>query len=360
MGLCIVTNYWLNSQGGGVREYTKNLVNALKDRGIEVNVIFREGEDPENYKMPNNKVKFIITAYKKLKEINPEVILSQGGWFTEIPAWLYKIRRKNAKIFVLFHTQFDRKLPFYKRLFYNFILNKFDNVGFVSKALEANVRNVAGLEIKVPTFILYAGAKAKNVDDKDIKKFKKDYNISGNRFILLGLGLTALKYKARGAKLLIDAVKILSEKGYPITLILTREGRYSEELKKYAEDKKILKHVIFTGDVKDPYVPLALCDIYTHITLGEGLPISLLEAMAMGKPIIATPAGGIPEAIEDGKNGMLVSPDAEKIAEKIEYIIKNEDVKKKLGEHARKTAEERFSWERTAENLIKMITGVKS
>ncbi len=356
MKITIITNYWLNSQGGGVREYTKNFVNALEERGIEISVIFREGKDEKNFKMPKNKVKFIWKAYKTLTKIKPDIILAQGGWFTEIPAILYKLHKPKTKIFILFHTHFDKRLPFYKRITYNTILNKFDKVGFVSKALEKNVREVAGLGIKRETFILYAGATVKQPSKEEIEEFKKIFNISKDKIVLLGQALTAFKSKAEGARILISATKILVEKGYPIVLILTREGKYSQMLKDFAKKINIEKNVIFTGNVKNPFVPLAVCDIYTHITLGEGgVSLSILEAMAMGKPIVATPIGGIPEAIENGKNGILVEPEPEKIAESLENLIKNEKLRKKLGENAKKTAEEKFTWEKTAETFLKLI-----
>ncbi len=359
MKITIITNYWLNSEGGGVREYTKNFVEALyKIDGINVNVIFREGEDPDNFKMPKNKVKFILSAYKTLKKIKPDVVLSQGGWFTEMPAWLYKLKNPSAKIFILFHTQFDKRLPLYKRLFYNFLINRFDKVGFVSKALEKNVREVAGLKIKRETFILYAGAEAKELTQKDVDNFKKRFNIPDNKTILLGQALTAHKLKAEGAKLLIESVKMLKDRGVGVILILTREGRYSQMLKDFANLIGVEDSVIFTGDVENPYVPLAICDIYTHITLGEGLPLALLEAMAMGKPIIATPVGGIPEAIKNGKNGILVEPDPKKIADAIENLHQNEEYQKFLGNNARIYVTNKFSWDITANEFIEIIGGV--
>ena len=356
MKIIIITNYWVNSEGGGIREYTKNFVSALSEtKGVEVEVIFREGGDPNNFKMPSNKIKFSLKAKKILKKEKPDIVLSQGGWFTEYPAVAYKRKNKNIKTFALFHTQFSSKLAIHKRFIYNFILNKFDKIGFVSKALEKNVREVARLKIRRDTFILYAGATVKIPTEKEIIEFKRKFMIPYDKPILLGLGLTALNYKAEGAKLLIRAVKILKDRGKNLTLILTREGKYSQMLKNYARLIGVSDSVIFTGDVDNPYVPLAICDIYTHITLGEGLPISLLEAMAMGKPIIATPVGGIPEAIENGKNGILVDPDPEKIADAIEKLIRDGSLFKRLGDEAKKTAEEKFKWENTAQNFLDII-----
>jgi L-malate glycosyltransferase len=76
--------------------------------------------------------------------------------------------------------------------------------------------------------------------------------------------------------------------------------------------------------------------------------------MSMEKPIVATPVGGIPEAIEDGKDGILVEPNAEKIAEKVVYLLKNKNKAKELARNARKVAEERFTWEKSANKFIEL------
>ena len=138
-------------------------------------------------------------------------------------------------------------------------------------------------------------------------------------------------------------------------LVVTGRGPFYDELKEYAE-KEGGGNDIFVGDIKNPYIPLSICNIYAHISLGEGLPIALLEAMAIGKPIIATPVGGIPEAIEDGKNGLLTDPDVDEITEKIVYLLQNQEIAEELGRNAKKTAELRFTWKIAADNILKIYT----
>ena len=356
MKVVIVTYYWINSDGGGIREYTKNFVHALKERKTGVKVIFVKGADPHNYKVPYQGLKFILKSLKILKKEKPDIILSQGLWYTELPAVIYKFKNKKTIIFTLFHTQKTKKFRTLKKWMYEFIVNHNDKVGFVSKALEKNIREVAGLNLKKDTFILYAGAKVKEPSKEDVEKFIKRFKIPNNKIILLGQALTADELKAEGVKLLIQAVKILKDRGEDVILILTREGRYSPMLREFAKKTGVEDSVIFTGDIDNPYVSLAICNIYTHITLGEGgVSVSLLEAMAMGKPIIATPAGGIPEAIENGKNGILVEPDPEKIADAIEKLIRDRDLRKKLGDEAKKTAEEKFTWENNVRHFLSII-----
>ncbi len=143
---------------------------------------------------------------------------------------------------------------------------------------------------------------------------------------------------------------------------MSRPGRASSppEVEEFARaEGGASGHVVFTGDIEDTAVPLSFCDIYTHITFGgDGLPIALLEAMAMGKPIIATPvAGGIPEAIRDGgENGILVPPEPVEIAKMIDYLIENPDIARRLGENAKRTVDERFTWQKSAAKFLTLFS----
>jgi len=204
--------------------------------------------------------------------------------------------------------------------------------------------------------VTHAGVpKAKECFYLEIEEFEKKYGIQKETIVLLSVGLTALKHKADGAKLLIKAIKELRSKYKDIRLILTREGLYSNDLKCFSSSESVLDNVIFTGTIDNPSIPLQLCDLYVHTPLGEGgVSISLLEAMAFGKPIVATSVGGIPEAIEDGVNGLLVQPDYIQIAEKIEYLLENKEIAKMLGDNAKLTALEKFSWESVANKFIQM------
>jgi len=181
-------------------------------------------------------------------------------------------------------------------------------VTFVSKKLQERIIDVHDLSFSKTT-ITYAGVRAREVTDEEVTRFREEYGIDDDAVVLLAQAMTAHPLKAEGLKLLIRAVRLLRESYPDVVLIATREGRYTEELRTFAREEGVEKHVIFTGDVENPFAPLKICDLYTHITFGEGgVSLSLLETMAMGKPIVATPIGGIPEAITDGKNGLLVAP----------------------------------------------------
>jgi len=352
MKVAFVINYWKNSDGGGIKTYCVNLVDAMQDRGVDISVLFREGYDPEHFYGGNNKVAFSLSCYKQLRKIRPEVIYSQGGWSCLLPGVIYK-KLHGCTLIYTFHTEPIQGLSLPARILFQSLLNVCDCVTFVSKKLQERIIDVQDLSFS-KTAITYAGVRAGEVTDEEVKRFREEYGIDDDAVVLLALGMTAYPLKAEGLKLLIRAVRLLRESYPDVVLIATREGRHTEELRTFAREEGVEKHVIFTGDVENPFVPLKICDLYTHITFGEGLPLALLEAMAMGKPIVATPVGGIPEAITDGKNGLLVAPEIEQIAEKIDFLLQNREYAEKLGRCAKATVEEKFTWEQAAEKFLEI------
>jgi glycosyltransferase involved in cell wall biosynthesis len=360
MKVALTTTYWKESHGGGIRVYLTNLVEEFKRSGIEVHVIFKEGEDLENIKVDaESDLPFpmkVARALSTLMAIKPQVIHSHGGMYYYLVAGYFCRVLYGTKLIYTFHTEpVGDRLPFFKRAALQCFLSRCDSVTFVSSRLRTRVREAWGLEFK-NSEITYAGVEGRDVSKGAIKAFRQRFGINDGAAVLLALGLTAMSYKAEGLKLLIESLKKVKEEYPNVLLVATREGQYVDGLKEFSKAEGLEKNVIFTGNVEDTYIALAACDIYAHISLGEGLPVSLLEAMSMGKPIIATPVGGIPEAIVDGRDGILVEPSSDRIAEKILYLLKNKDKAEELGKNARKVAEEKFTWEKAAGRFIDLYS----
>ncbi|WP_158309350.1 glycosyltransferase [Pyrococcus furiosus] len=138
-----------------------------------------------------------------------------------------------------------------------------------------------------------------------------------------------------------------------VYLLLSRNGRFIDALKQYAREIGVEDRVIFTGDLDNPHIATTVADIYTHITFGEGLPLALLEVMKIGKPIIASKIGGIPEAIRHPLEGILVENKAEDIIQRVEFLFQNPKIRRKMSVISRRAVEKRFSWRKTAFVLLK-------
>ena len=359
MKVLITTTYWKGCPGG-IRPYLENMVEELEKRGIEVRVVFKEGFDPENYKIQEKAhfIKKLVLAFRIIMEIKPQIIHSHGGMYYYLVAgYIYK-KIYGAKIIYTFHTDPTKNdgLPFLKRAALQILLNRCDKVTFVSKSLEFKVKEIWGLKFKNCS-ITYAGVKSMEVSESSKRIFRQRFDIKEDSIVLLALGLTALSYKAEGLKLLIGSIKKIKERYPNILLVATRGGHFLNEVREFSIEEGMEKNVIFTGDIDDTFSAIAICDIYMHITLAEGgLSLALLEAMSMGKPIIATRVGGIPEAIEDGNDGLLVEPDIDEIAEKIVYLLQNKNKAEEIGRSAKRTAEEKFTWKAAVDKILKVYT----
>jgi len=119
-----------------------------------------------------------------------------------------------------------------------------------------------------------------------------------------------------------------------------------ERLHRSAQQLGIDRRVVYTGDVADIqtlYSALDVCVLPARKP--EGLGNVLIEAMALGKPVIGTRTGGIPEIIEDGRNGFLTEPnDATSLARAIERLLNDPELRERMGRNGRTRFEERFEF----------------
>jgi glycosyltransferase involved in cell wall biosynthesis len=151
----------------------------------------------------------------------------------------------------------------------------------------------------------------------------------------------------KGLRTLLNAYAQVSKK-YSAVLLIVGGIRAGED-KQMFEDFK-LSHpeskIMVTGFVSPRDIPAyyALMDVFVHPSLRDGLPNALLEAMACEKAVIGTPVGGIKDAVIDGKNGRLVSTNnADELANTIDELLTDENLRRDLGNAARQRIQERFT-----------------
>lgn len=351
MKIVMVARYWKESAGGGLRVYLERFVDELEGSGNEVTVIYSEGRDARNHKVDGGVIAQAAAIFIALVKARPQVVHTHDTMFYAMPALLYK-SMFGGKVVHTFHTKLDGAPSRMGRAINRQILRRCDSVTFVSMGLKKEMQKYWGMDFNGSP-VIYAGVATGPVSSAEAAEFRKRFNIDDGSVVLLALGLTALRYKADGAKELMAAAKMLKEHHPGVLLILTREARFSDSLKAFARDEGI-DNVIFTGNIENTDIPLAICDVYTHTPFNDGLPLAVLEAMSAGKPIVATGVGGIPEVIQDGYNGLLVGPAAAEIARAVEYLIQNRDEALRLGENARKTVENKFTWERLAGGFLEL------
>jgi glycosyltransferase involved in cell wall biosynthesis len=145
--------------------------------------------------------------------------------------------------------------------------------------------------------------------------------------------------------------------------LIVGDGVLRHRLEQAAADMNVAERVVFAGWHADVPPLLASMDVFVMPSLFEGGPTSLLEAMAMALPVVATRVGMVAEVIEDGENGLIVSPgDVPALVRATETLLGDDALRIRIGGAARTTAVERFSIERMADgylNVMASALGVK-
>jgi len=148
---------------------------------------------------------------------------------------------------------------------------------------------------------------------------------------------------------LVYAMKMVSRKAPGARLMLVGDGPDRISVERLVKRLCLEKHVMLTGFRSDVANVLNCSDVVVLCSETESAPLTLLEGMSSGLPVVATNVGGIPEIVEDGVNGFLVqSKNPEAIAERILDLNADPALRRRLGEAARKTILERY----TAEKIV--------
>ena len=353
MKIVIITNYWRESPGGGAKVYVTNFVDHLIEKDLDIEVIFRQGQDLDQTKCPKNTILFMIFSFFRLLQTKPNVIQAMDPWYCLLPAVMYR-KLFNCIIIESFLSEPTEK---HHQIFLTFFQNLLDTCDYIIigySGLRDKMWQVYRITLK-NTKLIRPAISIQHVTIDDLNKFKEQFNIPNNAMIILIQGFTADKLKKEGVKIVLESIQSLISKYPDIHVIITRDGHFSNELKLFAQEMGLEKNTIFTGDLSNPFIPLAMCDIFIFPYSGTfATGLALFEAMYAGKPIIMTSSGGIPEVIEDGVNGLIIGPDVDLMREKIEFLITNRDYAKRLGDAAKMFAGENFSWDRFIERHMEI------
>jgi L-malate glycosyltransferase len=134
-------------------------------------------------------------------------------------------------------------------------------------------------------------------------------------------------------------------------LIVAGDGELRDTLFQAAVDLHLTEHIHFLGDIANVTELLQTLDVFVLNSISEGMPITMLEAMACGLPVISTAVGSTPQLVRDGQNGILVkSEDINALATAMITLANNEPLRHKMGTYSRSCAEASFS-------LTQMVKG---
>jgi len=188
---------------------------------------------------------------------------------------------------------------------------------------------------------------------------RKEWGIDGKVILI---GTVGRLVPVKGHAVLLEAFRIMSQFHQNVALIFVGDGPLRVELEAEASRMGLGRTVIFSGHQEQSYDFINMMDVFVLPSLHEGIPMVLLEALALRRPVVASRVGGIPEVLVHGYSGVLVSPsNPEELATAIQSLIESPSKAVAFGSSGRSQVESEFSAAlmatRTAEMYRTLRTG---
>jgi glycosyltransferase involved in cell wall biosynthesis len=248
---------------------------------------------------------------------------------------LLAARHKNVRLISTCHTwDFDSTKDSLISALERCILHGFDRVVVVSDHMVPQLR-MFGLRADV----VYNGI--------DMQPFSNSSSDLRHRMNWCGrpvIGAIGRLAPQKGLQYLLRAAREILRKSPNALFVLVGDGPERNALETEATHLGIRSSVCFLGVREDIPELLSSMDVVVMPSLFEGLPMALLEAMASGRAVVASRVGGIPTAIQERVNGVLLSPgDVSGLTAALRDLLKNRELRVALGQKARETVESRFS-----------------
>lgn len=370
--IAIFTGYYL-PHTGGVERYVCNLAKELNKQNNEVLIVTTKYEESleqiedlgyaKIYRFPIyslfssrypilKKNKQYRSLLKKLEaEKVDSIILNTRFHLTSLMGAKFAKKQKipaciiehGSTHFTVYNKLLDSLGHFYEHT--------------LTDKMKKLVKDYYGVSLKCNSWLSHFKIEAKGVfynsiDEKEYEKYKtSSYEKCENDKIVISY--VGRMIKEKGILEIIEAYEQLKQKDN-IQLIIAGDGPLLKEL----ESKNLSKNIILTGKLNHDEVMglLNRTDIFVHpSSFAEGMPTSILEAGLMKCAIVATPAGGTAEVINQEDLGIICEPTVKSIKSGIEYYLENAEKRKQTAENIHKRVKENFVWEVTAKQIAQKI-----
>ncbi len=385
MKIAQVTLYFHPYTVGGVEWYVYNMSRELVKMGHEVEVVTAQtydgrtapaAEEIEGIKVRRVKLRLDWSYRMKLWDGLSEVLA--GGGYDAIHTYDYaaihsltalRVAKKSgvpsAMTVFDIHGMIPRKL--YKR-----IPMKYVEAYFAHRTLP----DASGIMVRAPELIdsllrlgadrgkiavTPSGVRDESLLQYDGVVFRQRYDLTGSPMVLFLGRMNSLK----GPQVLVEAIPgIVGE--FPdacFAFVGPDQGGYRAVLERRVKELGLAKSVRFTGpiyDLKEKMQAYAACDVFALPTAYEGTSQAIFEAMAQGKPVVATNAGGIPSQVQNGVEGLLVPyGDPAALADGIRSILRDKEALRRIGSNAREKAQN-YRYSRLAPEMAHLYEGLKA
>jgi glycosyltransferase involved in cell wall biosynthesis len=246
-------------------------------------------------------------------------------------------------------TGFDRvKITLYR------MVNEFITARFFDRviAVSEDIRSALSRRIRRQKLaVIY-----NSVDIAAIKSSRSAHDVRAELGIPANhalIGSAGRMVPVKGYDIFIRAAEKIRKENPDVHFVLIGDGAERPALEHQAQSRGLEDSLIFTGFRRDIHDLLGSLDVFVISSFHEGIPVVLLEAMALGRPIVTTAVGGVPEVVSDGVSARLVPPgDPSLLADSIMQLLADRTIGAELAAGAQKTVAERFSTEAQATRLV--------
>ncbi len=279
-----------------------------------------------------------------LDQLDPAMIHVNDIWW--VPHTLQAVASRRLSVPIVAHVRQEIEPPKVRR----YGLDRVEAVIAISRQIEEALiaGGVSGKHVRT----VYSGIDLSEgqlvYDDQVIRRMIG----ATNEAVLLGT--VANLFPRKGYEVMLQALPAIVRAVPTVHYVIvgSDDHGYADRLKRLAHELKISDRVHIVG-FQDPVRPfLASLDLYVHPALMEGFGIAVVEAMAMGKAVVATTTGGLPEVVAQGETGLLVPPgDADSLAAAVVTLLKDRARREHMGLCGKARARERFSLEASVANM---------
>lgn len=336
----------------GVKE--GNMMALAQEKGVKPVLIPDLGREIDLKK----DMKALYKIYKLIKSERPDIVhthTAKAGAVGRIEAWLAGV----PTIVHTFHGHvfegyFGRLKTWIFIIIERILARLTDSIITLSEGLKKELVNIK-IAPSSKISIIPLGLELDRFISPDVRKnrFKTSLGIAPDTLLV---GIVGRLVPIKGHRVFLEAVRKIMKLRLdisdlqPVKFIVIGDGELRSELEEYTDGLDIREHVIFTGfraDLPDIY---ADTDIIVLSSYNEGTPVSLIEAMTAGVPIVATKVGGVSDLIHDGVTGLLVpAGDADALAAGVIRLLDDPALRKQMGENAKKAVYPKYD----VSNLVK-------
>ncbi len=362
MNICIVSSWLPSSRRPNFAPFVYNFAASLGRFGLNVSVItpLEDGEESITHEdlMTIYRVNAgfpILPVFRLIGKIKPDIIHVHAPNFfscSAIPA----AKLKKIPIIATVHRAEIDKLGnpiFFLR---KHALARFQKIVAVSNYSKSLALKAGVDESKI--CVIHNSCNEVFFYQKDKVMARINRKLPSDKKIILFVGNLI---KIKGVYTLIESLKILRSSIPELLLLIIGQGEEIERLESLAASYDLNSNIKFCGWLPQKDLPelYNAADIFVLPSITEGHSVALLEAMAVGLPIVASRTGGNIETIEDGVNGFLFETgNAEKLAEKLGMILTNRNLRQMMSVKSYKTYLEKFSTKNQINNHLKIYGSI--